>query len=306
MMKRLRWGAVCTLVAVLVVGAANQMYQLEIYEWLRLRDGTLISWGTSDDFYARYDGVSAVELRAGDGSELATVDAAGVAVTGDMDIGGQIEAGTGNHTLTTPAGLIDGGKIAPGTITGAQVYSSGVSPGELFIVDASNAWTILGIGGHGTLDGTGALTIQTYTGATAVDAGIEGLVPDSTAGAANRFLCVDGTWSVPGIASVTGPGASTDRAVAIWDGTDGDTVQNSLVLISTSGGVVIPGTLTMGSGAHVLTNSAGLLDGGKIQAATVTSTQLSSTGVTAGTYTMPTLTVDSKGRITTAANGMWD
>jgi hypothetical protein len=302
-MKRLRWGAVCTLVAVLVVGAANQMYQLEIYEWLRLRDGTLISWGTSDDFYARYDGVSAVELRAGDGSELATVDAAGVAVTGDMDIGGQIEAGTGNHTLTTPAGLIDGAKIAPGTVTGAQVYSSGASPGDLFIVDASNAWTILGIGGHGTLDGTGALTIQTYTGATAVDAGIEGLVPDSTAGAANRFLCVDGSWSVPGIGAVTGPGASTDRAIAVWDGTDGDKVQNSLVLISTSGGVVIPGTLTMGSGAHVLTNSAGLLDGGKIQSGTVTSTQLSITGVTAGSYTVPAITVDSTGRLTAAANG---
>ena len=283
-MKRLRWGAVCTLVAVLVVGAANQMYQLEIYEWLRLRDGTLISWGTSDDFYARYDGVSAVELRAGDGSELATVDAAGVAITGDLDIGGQIEAGTGNHTLTTPAGLIDGAKIAPGTITGAQVYSSGASPGDMLLIDSEGDWAILAMSGHGTLDGTGALTIQTYTGATAVDAGIEGLVPDSTAGAANRFLCVDGTWSVPGIGAVTGPGSSTDRAIAVWDGTDGDKVQNSLVLISTSGGVTIPGTLTLGTGAHVITNAAGLLDGGKLQAGTVTSDQMSATGVTAGLH----------------------
>ena len=302
-MKRLRWGAVCALVAVLVVGAANQMYQLEIYEWLRLRDGTLISWGTSDDFYARYDGVSAVELRAGDGSELATVDAAGVAITGDLDIGGQIEAGTGNHTLTTAAGLIDGGKIAPGTITGAQVYSSGASPGDMLLIDSEGDWAILAMSGHGTLDGTGALTIQTYTGATAVDAGIEGLVPAATAGAANRFLCVDGTWSVPGIGAVTGPGASTDRAVAVWDGTDGDKVQNSLVLISTSGGVTIPGTLTLGTGAHAVTNAAGLLDGGKLQAGTVTSTQLSITGVTAGSYTVPAITVDSTGRLTAAANG---
>ena len=285
------------------VWAANELLQLDIYTWLRMRDNTLLLFGTSDDFYARYDGASALEVHEGGGTTLATIDANGITVTGDLDVGGQIEAGTANHTLTTAAGLIDGAKIAPGTITGAQVYSSGASPGDMLIIDADGDWAITAMSGHGTLDGTGALTIQTYTGATAVDAGIEGLVPDSTAGAANRFLCVDGTWAIPSIGAVTGPGTSTDRAIAIWDGTDGDTVQNSLVHISTSGGVTIPGTLTLGTGAHVLTNSAGLIDGGKIQAATVTSTQLSSTGVTAGTYTMPTLTVDSKGRITTAANG---
>lgn len=285
------------------VWAANEMLQLDIYTWLRLRDNTLLLFGTSADFYARYDGASALEVREGDGTTLATIDANGVTVAGDLDIGGQLEAGTGNHTLTTVAGLLDGGKIAPGTITGTQVYSSGASPGDLFIVDADGDWTIQGLSGHGTLDGAGALTIQTYTGATSEDAGIEGLAPSSTAGASNRFLCVDGTWAVPGIASVTGPGASTDRAIAIWDGTDGDTVQNSLVLISTSGGVTIPGTLTLGTGAHVLTNAAGLLDGGKVQSGTVTSTQMSTTGVTAGSYTLSAITVDSKGRITAAANG---
>jgi len=295
-------------VAVVLAGggvyAANEMLQLDIYTWLRLRDNTLILFGTGNDYYARYDATgNDVELRTGAGAELVSVDATTVSVPVGLDVGGQIEAGTGNHTLTTAEGLINGAKIAEGTVTGAQILTTGALPGYVALIDDANALTFAPLSGHGTLAGDGELTIVEYTGATAEADGTAGLVPGSAAGSADRFLCVDGSFKTPSIGAVTGPGTSTDRAVAIWDGTDGDTVQNSTVLVSTAGGLTIPGTVTVGSGAHVWSNTAGLLDGGKLQDATVAASKLAASGVTAGTYTIATVTVDAAGRITAASNG---
>lgn len=147
------------------------------------------------------------------------------------------------------------------------------------------------------------LPTDIYQGATESAAGVSGLLPDSTAGTLDRFFCVDGTFKAPSIGAVTGPGTSTDNAAMRWDGTNGDTAQNSTVTISDAGAIVIPGTLTVGSSAHVLTNSAGLIDGGKIQTATVTSTQLSASGVVADSYKLAGITIDSAGRITAAQDG---
>ncbi len=301
-MKRRYW--VLVVAGVLLVAAANQMYQLDVYEWLRLRDGVLLSFGTDSDYYARYDAAgNDVELRTGAGVEVVSANATTVSVAGDLDVAGQIEAGTDNHTLTTAEGLINGAKIAAGTITGEQIATAGALPGYVSLIDATNALTFAPLSGHGTLAGDGELTIVEYTGATAEADGVEGLVPAGARGSADRFLCVDGTFKTPSIGAVTGPGSSTDRAVAIWDGVNGDTVQNSTVLVSTSGGLTIPGTVTVGSGAHVWSNTAGLLDGGKLQDATVSSAKLAASGVTAGTYTIAAVTVDSKGRVTAAADG---
>lgn len=300
-MKRLSMAAATILLIVAAVAAANQMYQLEIYEWLRFRDDTLITFGTSDDFYGLYASADdQLELRSGnDGELLVVVDHDGLGLPADIDVAGQIEAGSGNHTLTNAAGLIDGGKIQDGTITGAQVYAAGLPDGAIFYVD-TEAWTAGAMSGHGTLDGDGALTVQTYTWDSG---GTTGLVPDAADGTTDRFLCVDGTWSVPSIGAVGGPGSSTDNAVMRWDGTDGDTAQNSLVLISDGGAVTIPGTLTVGSAAHLWSNTAGLIDGGKLQDGTVTTAKMSATGVVPGSYTVAAITIDAGGRITAAANG---
>jgi hypothetical protein len=43
-----------------------------------------------------------------------------------------------------------------------------------------------------------------------------------------------------GAGDVTGPGSSTDNAVVLFDGTDGDTIQDSLVTISDTGSITVP------------------------------------------------------------------
>jgi len=83
-------------------------------------------------------------------------------------------------------------------------------------------------------------------------------------------LFADGTWATPsGTGNVAGPGTSTDNALALFDGTDGQLLQDSNITSSDGDSLTIPGTITAGSGANVLTNSAGLIDGGKVQAASI-------------------------------------
>ena len=300
-MKRGRLILVATLLLIGLLAATNQMYQLEIYEWLRLRDDVYVKFGTADDFYGGYSSTDdQLEIRSDAGDLLVVVDADGLGLPADLDIAGQLEVGTGDHVLTNEAGLIDGSKIQDGTVSGAGLDTTDASAGDLWVVDAAGDWSIATLGGHGTLDGTGALTIQEYAWSAG---GTTGLVPDAADGTTDRFLCVDGTWTVPSIGAVGGPGSSTDNAVMRWDGTDGDTAQNSTVIVSDTGGVTIPGTVTVGSGSHTWSNSIGLIDGGKLQDTTVTSAKLTNTGVSAGSYTVSSVTVDSAGRVTSASSG---
>ncbi len=192
-----------------------------------------------------------------------------------------------------------------GTVAMEDVYQ----PGET-IPDADIAEDIT-VGATGSvhadaLPGTVIFEADVYAGATVEDAGVRGLVPDSAAGSLDRFLCVDGTFKVPGIGAVTGPGSSIDNAIARWDGTNGDTIQNSLVTIDDSGNLTLPGTVTVGSSSLVWSNAQGLIDGGMLQDHSVTSSRMSLTGVTTGTYTFPVITIDGAGRITAASEGTVD
>ena len=79
----------------------------------------------------------------------------------------------------------------------------------------------------------GAPNTLPFDGATAGSAGSQGLVPVPTAGQQSRFLRGDSTWAiVPSSSS----GSSTDNAVVRWDGATGTTIQNSLVILSDTGG----------------------------------------------------------------------
>ena len=48
-------------------------------------------------------------------------------------------------------------------------------------------------------------------------------------------------------ASIVMPGVSTDNAIVRWDGVTGRIIQNSLVIVSDTGGIIIPDGLTIGS-----------------------------------------------------------
>ncbi len=65
--------------------------------------------------------------------------------------------------------------------------------------------------------------------------------------------------------NVTGPGSATDHAVARYDGTSGELVQDSLMLVDDSGNITGVGNITL-SGTLIGTLSSNLLtiDGGTL------------------------------------------
>jgi len=159
------------------------------------------------------------------------------------------------------------------------------------LINSGTVWENVSLSGDGTLNSSGELTINIFDGTN------PGLVPTGDI-SQELFLCVDGTYKVPSVGVVTGTGSSTDNAVTVWDGTSGDAIKNSTIMTSETGDLTIPGVLTVGSNPTVLTNAVGYIDGGKIQDQTVSSNQLTLTGVTADQYSAVKLTVDSAGRIT--------
>lgn len=82
--------------------------------------------------------------------------------------------------------------------------------------------------------------------------------------------------------NVVGPGTSTDNAVPRFDGITGALLQDSGVLIDDTDNMTIPGTLTLGSGAHVICNAAGLINGAKIQTLSIDPEAIAQDGATNG------------------------
>ena len=172
-------------------------------------------------------------------------------------------------TVTTPAPPFE---IVGTPINGQlYVYDSGATPEPGFIN--------VTMSGDTTIDETGAVTIEpdsvtydkmqnvvgndvilgniagagspvaelTGTQVTAIlDAFTDvlaGVVPASGGGTTN-FLRADGTWATPvGSGDVSGPGSSTDTAIALWDGATGTLLQDSLILVDGSGNLTTPGTI---------------------------------------------------------------
>lgn len=234
----------------------------------------------------------------------------------ELNVGGGYDAG--GSSLDAAGNIWAAGRIygevqadieSLGTAGAAGTAAISQGDGTVAMEDVYQPGDAIDVGADGSvhvdaLPSSVILETDVFEGASETEGCGPGLVPGASAGSLNRFFCVDGEFKTPSIENaVAGPGSSTDHAAPRWNGTDGTQIQDSGVLIDDSDNVTIPGTLKLGSEAHVVSNSQGMLDGGKVQNSTVTSAKMSLTGVTPGEYDWPTITVDAAGRIVSAEDG---
>jgi hypothetical protein len=206
--------------------------------------------------------------------------------------------------------LIDSATIYQDLITGQQPITSVGTNYELLIADgtnpnaAPNAVTVydlfedaLSVGTYTGLNLTGALTYGTATGTRLVSANATittgtittGVIPNLTAGTTTSTAATITSGTVTNLASTTGTIAtlnSTTGTIATLNSTTGTIgTINSTTGTITNLSTTLAGDFTISSGTGTL----------------------GTTGATAGTYgsvtAIPFLTVDAKGRITSATTG---
>lgn len=178
---------------------------------------------------------------------------------------------TGTYTLTGQAGktLTFNGSI---TLTGtdAQTYTFPTTSAAIARTDAANTFT--GVQTFSTPIATGSVATMTAT----VGGGVP-TPPNNT----TTFLRGDGTFAAPsGGGDVSGPASSVDNAIARFDSTTGKVIQNSVVTVADTTGV-IAGT----QGVTFTGSSSG-------------TTALVPTAAASGTLTLPAATDTLVGKAT--------
>jgi len=172
------------------------------------------------------------------------------------DLGFPIPPAGGQETLTDDeeiAAAGESGSLDALTQDSAYVGGGDASDHSLILNDGAADIT------HDELKAVAGTAVM--VGATPTDAGIQGLVPGSTAGSETaEFLRKDGSWAQPagaGTGDVVGPAAASDRAVALYDGTTGKLIQNSPVTVSAGGDIATAGTVDgVNVSAHALDANA--------------------------------------------------
>ena len=241
---------------------------------------------------------------------ISETKAGGVPATG-TPVGKYLED---DGTWSSPAGA--GDVMGPGTSTNLAIPKFDGTDGDTLLdsgvtIDASNNLNIPS-GSVYQIDGTNL----TFTDVGAAEATHEHAGEDITSGTIDGdvlptmsetksgavpptgtptglYLTDEGTWeSPPGGGDVTGPGASTDNAVARFDLTSGKTLQNSVMTVSDAGTVNIP----TGQTYNIAGNP---LDYSDVGAAAPTHDQAAST-ITTGTLDgdrLPALSTTKKGGV---------
>jgi hypothetical protein len=167
------------------------------------------------------------------------------ALTGDVTT----SAGSLATSLTT--GAVTSAKILDATIAFGDIGLNGCTAGQFAHINAgATAWECADPGA--TTAHTMLSTTHTDTNAATLVSGDvlyadgSGLLTRRAVGTNGQVLTVVAgfpQWQAPA-GGITGPGSSTDNALARWDGTGGSTLQNSAVSLDDTGALVFPDGIT--------------------------------------------------------------
>ena len=164
----------------------------------------------------------------------------GSAGGGNTGTSGQILSSNGN---STSASWINQSTIVAGSVASGLSFGSGLSSSGGSEFNGSNGITVsINTGVVATLTGTQTLSSKTLENTTLSGS----LTVGGSTGSAGQVLISTGTgveWGASGSGgsgSFNGPVSSTDNAIVRYDGTTGDTAQNSLVTISDTGVITAP------------------------------------------------------------------
>lgn len=159
-----------------------------------------------------------------------------------------VEGGTGAQALTDHGILVGSGTsavtaLAVGTDGQLAIGATGADPAFATVTSSDSLLTLTG--GANTLD----IVAQNAVSSSAVltdylvvcgNGGSRDVQSIAAIGSAGQVLTSNGAGALPtfqdsSTGDVSGPVSSTDNALARWDGTSGDTLQDSTVIVSDNG-----------------------------------------------------------------------